>query len=111
MQDLVRTLALTLLLTSFLTVESRGMGRALLAYMAQALVMVAVIASFATLHPRLWVWVVTAFVTKFGLISWMLHRTIRAGDPRETPPYVPRWAPDAAASLSSSWLRASSFPR
>lgn len=91
MLDLVRTLALTLLLTSFLAVESRGMRRALLAYMAQALVMVAVIASFATLHPHLWVWVVTALVTKFGLISWMLHRAIQGGAPTETPPYVPRW--------------------
>jgi len=91
MVGLIRTLSLTLLLTSFLAVESRSLRRALLAYMAQALVMVAVIASFATLHPQLWVWVATALVTKFGLIPWMLHRAIVAGEDREVPPYVSAW--------------------
>jgi hydrogenase-4 component E len=88
MVDLVRTLSLTLLLTSFLAVESRSLRRAILAYMGQALVMVAVIASFATVHPGLWLWAVTAFVTKFGLISWMLHRAVQTGSDREVEPYV-----------------------
>jgi hydrogenase-4 component E len=91
MEGLVRTLSLTLLITSFLAVESRSLRRALLAYMAQALVMVAIIASFATIHPHLWVWVATAFVTKFGLISFMLHKAITAGDDREVAPYVSNW--------------------
>jgi hydrogenase-4 component E len=60
--------------------------------MAQALVMVAVIASFATLHPALWVWAATALVTKFGLVSWLLFRATKTGDRREVPPYVPGWA-------------------
>jgi hydrogenase-4 component E len=88
MDALVRTLSLTLLMTSFIAVESRGLRRATLAYMGQALLMVAVIACFATAHPQLWVWAATAFVTKFGLISWMLHRALRQGDDRETEPYV-----------------------
>jgi hydrogenase-4 component E len=91
MDNLVRVLSLTLLLTSYLTVESRRLGRAILAYMAQALLMVAVIACFATLHPHLWVWAATAFVTKFALISWMLRRAARGGDALEVPPYVGFW--------------------
>jgi len=88
MLELVRTLSLTLLLTSFVAVEARSLRRALTAYMAQALVMVAIIACFATLHPGLWVWAATAFVTKFALISWLLHRAMRSGDERESPPFV-----------------------
>lgn len=92
MDALLRTLALTLLLTSFLAVESRDLRRATYAYMLQALVMVAIIGCFATLHPGLWVWVATAFVTKFALVSWLLARAAAHGDPHEVPPYVPAWA-------------------
>jgi hydrogenase-4 component E len=88
MDDLVRTLSLTLLLTSFFAVESRMLRRALTAYMAQALVMVAILAAFATLHSELWLWAATALVTKFALISWLLHRAVRAGDGREVEPFV-----------------------
>jgi hydrogenase-4 component E len=91
MHDLVRILSLTLLATSFLVVETRRMGRAITAYMAQALVMVAVIVCFATLHPHLWVWAATALATKFALISWMLRRAARGGDDHEVPPYVGFW--------------------
>ena len=83
MDSTFRTLALTLLVTSFLAVETRNLRSAVLAYMAQALVIVAVIACFATRHPALWVWAATAFVTKFALISWMLHREVMAGDERK----------------------------
>jgi hydrogenase-4 component E len=88
MESLVRTLSLTLLLTSFLAVESRGMRRAILAYLAQALLMVALIASFATIHPDLWVWAATAFVTKVGLVTWLLYHAAQTGDRREVEPYV-----------------------
>lgn len=92
MDAVLRTLALSLLLTSFLAVESRDLRRATLAYMLQALVMVAIIACFATLHPGLWVWAATAFVTKFALVSWLLSHAAAHGDRREVPPYVPAWA-------------------
>ncbi len=88
MEGLVRTLSLTLLITSFLAVESRGLKRALGAYLAQAAVMVAIIAAFATVHPALWVWAATALVTKLGLIGWLLHRAVREGDGREVEPFV-----------------------
>jgi len=51
MVGLIRTLSLAMILTSFVAVESRSLRRAITAYMAQALIMVAVIGCFATLHP------------------------------------------------------------
>lgn len=99
MDSVVRTLSLTLLLTSFFAVEFRSLRRSLTAYMAQALVMVAIIACFATRHPDLWVWAVTAFVTKFGLISWLLWHAVRAGDDREVAPFVGSWVSAAFIGL------------
>ena len=88
METLIRTLSLTLIMTSFGAVEIRNLRLAVRAYMAQALVMVAVIAGLATCHPALWVWAATALITKFGLISWLLLRAAREGDPQECPPLV-----------------------
>lgn len=90
MVDLIRTLSLALIITSFLSVESRSLRRAQLAYMAQAGLMVAIIACFAVVHPGLWVWVATAAVTKFGLLSWLLQRAVRKGSDREVDPFVGR---------------------
>jgi len=88
MNELERTLALTLLITSFFAVESRSLRRAIGAYLLQALVMVAVIVCFAVRHPGLWPWAATALVTKVGLVSWMLHRAAQLGEDREVAPYV-----------------------
>jgi len=91
MESLIRTLSLTLLLTSFFAVEARSLRRALVAYMAQALVMVAIITCFATMHSDLFVWSATAFVTKFGLISWLLWHALKPSDDREVEPFVGTW--------------------
>lgn len=99
MEGLIRTLSLTLLLTSFFAVEARSLRRALAAYMAQALVMVLVISCFAVLHPDLWVWATTAFVTKFGLISWLLWHAVRKGDDREVEPFVGTWVSAALIAV------------
>jgi hydrogenase-4 component E len=88
MEDLIRTLSLGMILTSFVAVESRSLRRALYAYMAQALLMVAVIAAFATYHEALAVWAATALVTKFGIVSWLLFRAVSRGDETECPPRV-----------------------
>jgi len=87
MEGVIRTLSLTLILTSFVVVETRNLRRALVAYMVQALVMVAIIACFATYHRTLAVWAATALVTKFGLVSWLLARSLR-GDDQECRPLV-----------------------
>jgi hydrogenase-4 component E len=88
MESVIRTLSLAMILTAFVVVESRTLRRAVLAYMAQALLMVAVIACFATYHGALALWAATAFVTKFGIISWLLRRAIAGGDDREVAPLV-----------------------
>ena len=88
MESVIRTLSLAMILTSFVAVESRSMRRALYAYMGQALLMVAVIACFATYQEALALWAATALVTKFGLISWLLFRAIKRGDDQECPPRV-----------------------
>ncbi len=88
MVDLIRTLSMALIITSFLAIESRSLRRAQIAYMGQAGLMVAIIACFATVHPGLWIWAATAAVTKFGLISWLLHRAVRKGSDREVDPFV-----------------------
>jgi hydrogenase-4 component E len=88
MEGAIRTLSLAMILTCFVAVEARSLRRAVQAYMTQALLMVAVIALFATYHAALAVWAVTAFVTKFGIISWLLRRAIARGDERECPPLV-----------------------
>lgn len=85
MDAVIRTLSLAMILTSFVAVEARSLRRAISAYMGQALIMVAVIACFATLHPPLALWAVTAFVTKFALISWLLWRALRGGEDAEVP--------------------------
>jgi hydrogenase-4 component E len=88
MEEVIRTLSLAMILTSFVAVESRNLRRALYAYMAQALLMVAVIAAFSTYHETLAVWAATALVTKFGIVSWLLFRAIARGDATECPPRV-----------------------
>lgn len=86
MESVIRTLSLTLLATSFAVVVVKPLRLAVFAYMAQALVLVAIIACFALIHPALWTWAATAFVTKFALISWMLLRTVKPGDQEEGAP-------------------------
>ncbi len=107
MEGVIRTLSLTLILTSFVVVEARSLRRALLAYMVQALVLVAIIACFATWHPALWIWAASALVTKFALVSWMVARALGADD-RECRPLVGPLASGvfvaALAALSYAWL-------
>lgn len=96
METAIRTLSLAMILTSFVAVGARSMRRAIQAYMAQALLMVAVIAAFATVHTALVVWAATAFVTKFAIISWLLRRALAGGDDREVEPLV---GPVASAAV------------
>jgi hydrogenase-4 component E len=86
MDPLIRTLSLSLIATSFAVVVARPLRAAVVAYMAQALLMVAVLAAFARWHPALWTWAATAFVTKFALVSWLLWRAVRPGDDEQGAP-------------------------
>lgn len=86
--DLIRTLSMTLVITSVLAVESRRLRFAATAYAAQALLIVALLASFARMNPPLYWWAATALVTKAILIPWFLFRYIDRTQPMEVPPLV-----------------------
>ncbi len=86
--ETIRVLSLALILTSFAAIELRNLRGALWAYMIQALLLVAIIFVFATIHPPLVIWGITALVTKFAIISWLLGQSIHQGEPQEYPPLI-----------------------
>lgn len=86
--ELIRTLSLTLVITSVLAVESRRLRFAAAAYAMQALLIVALLASFARVNPPLYWWAATALLTKAILIPWFLFRYIARTQPVEVPPLV-----------------------
>lgn len=86
--ELIRTLSLTLIITSFAAVESRRLKMAASAYAVQALLIVALLASFARMNPSLYWWAATALVTKAILIPWFLFRYIGRTQELELPPLV-----------------------
>ncbi len=86
--ETIRVLSLALILTSFAAIELRNLRGALWAYMLQALLLVAIIFVFATIHPPLFIWGITALLTKFAIISWLLGQSIHQGEPQEYPPLI-----------------------
>ncbi|MEZ8219928.1 hydrogenase-4 component E [Candidatus Fervidibacteria bacterium JGI MDM2 JNZ-1-D12] len=86
--ETIRVLSLALILTSFAAIELRNLRGALWAYMLQALLLVAIIFVFATIHPPLFLWGITALLTKFAIISWLLGQSIHQGEPQEYPPLI-----------------------
>lgn len=77
--DLIRVLSMMLIITTLAAAESRRLRVATLAYGAQALLIVALLLSFATINPALYWWAGTAFVTKAVLtplaLVWYIRRT------------------------------------
>jgi hydrogenase-4 component E len=86
--ELIRTLSLTLIITSVLAVETRRLRLSAAAYAAQALLIVALLASFARVNPSLYWWAATALLTKAVLIPWFLFRYIDRTQSVEVPPLV-----------------------
>jgi hydrogenase-4 component E len=86
--DVIRTLSLTLVITSVLAVETRRLRLSAAAYSVQALVIVALLTAFASINPALYWWAATALVTKAILIPWFLFRTIRKTGKNEVTPFV-----------------------
>jgi hydrogenase-4 component E len=86
--SLIRTLSLTLVITSVLVVETRRLRASVVAYVVQALLIVALLAAFAAMNPALYWWAATALVTKALLIPWFLLRYIRKTGTQEVQPLV-----------------------
>lgn len=86
--ELIRTLSLTVVITSVLAVESRKLRVSAGAYVAQALLIVLLLASFARMNHALYWWAATALVTKAVLIPWFLFRYIARTHDTELKPLV-----------------------
>lgn len=86
--ELIQTLSMVVVITSVVAVEVRRLRLAALAYSAQALLIVALLASFAAVNPSLYWWAAVAFVTKAVLTPWFLFRFIGQGEDRELKPLI-----------------------
>jgi hydrogenase-4 component E len=86
--DLIETLSLTLVITSVAAVEMRRLKFSIIAYLCQALLIVALLLSFASVNHALYWWAATALVTKAILTPWFLFRAIRGVDDHELKPVI-----------------------
>lgn len=86
--ELVHTLSLLMVLTSFAAVEARRLRYATLAYIAQALLICGLLAAYSAQNPALIYWTVTALVTKAVVVPWLLWRSTAGEDDREMSPLI-----------------------
>ena len=85
---LIETLSLTVVMTSVAAVEMRRLKFAISAYVCQALLIVGLLLSFASVNTALYWWAATAFITKAILTPWFLFRSIRRVDDHELKPVI-----------------------
>ena len=85
--DLVHTLCLLMILTSFAAVEARNLRHATMAYLCQALLICGLLVAYSAQNSALLYWAATALVTKAILVPWFLWRAT-AGAEQETKPLI-----------------------
>jgi len=85
--DLVHTLCLLMILTSFAAVEARNLRHATVAYLCQALLICGLLVAYSAQNSALLYWAATALVTKAILVPWFLWRAT-AGAEQETKPLI-----------------------
>ena len=85
---LIETLSLMLVITSVAAVEMRRLKFSIVAYVCQALLIVGLLLSFASVNKALYWWAATALVTKAILTPWFLFRAIRGVDDHELKPVI-----------------------
>ena len=85
--NLIHTLSLLMIFTSFAAVEARNLRHATVAYMFQALLICGLLVAYAAQNPSLYYWAATALVTKAILAPWFLWRST-AGAEQETKPVI-----------------------
>jgi hydrogenase-4 component E len=86
--DLIRTLSVTLLVTTVAAAETRKLKLAAAAYGVQALLIVALLLSFARINPTLYWWAGTALLTKAVLTPAVLYYYIRQVHETELKPLI-----------------------
>jgi len=86
--DLIRTLSMTMVITSVVAVEVRRLRISAAAYAAQALLLVALLLCYAQVNPALYWWAATALLTKALLTPWFLFRYIGKTQEVEVEPLI-----------------------
>ncbi len=86
--DLIRTLSMLVVITSVVVLETRRLRLSAVVYSVQAVLIVALLLSFAGANPALYWWAGTALCTKAVLIPWFLFRYIGKTQETELPPLV-----------------------
>lgn len=82
-ESLIGTLSLIMIITSVSAVEARNLRVAAFAYALQALLICALILSFAPGNSALIAWAAVAFITKAVITPWLLLAYVRRTDDRE----------------------------
>lgn len=85
--QLIHTLSLLMILTSFAAVEARNLRHSTVAYLAQALLICGLLVAYSVQNSALLYWAATALVTKAVLVPWFLWRST-AGAEQEMKPAV-----------------------
>lgn len=86
-QNLVHTLSLMMIFTSFAAVEARNLRHATVAYFFQALLICGLLAAYSVQNNALIYWAATALVTKAILVPWFLWKSTQGAED-ETRPLV-----------------------
>ena len=81
--QLIHTLSVLMILTSFAAVELGRVRHSIAAYFFQALLICALLAAYSTQNPALLYWAATALVTKAILVPYFLWRST-TGDEHRT---------------------------
>ena len=84
-QEMVHTLSLMMIFTSFAAVEARNLRYATLAYFAQALLLCGLLAAYSMQNSALIYWAATALVTKALLVPWFLWRSTEGAEDETRP--------------------------
>jgi hydrogenase-4 component E len=86
--DFIRTLSMTMVITSVVAVEVRRLRISATAYAIQALLLVVLLLSYARVNPALYWWAATALLTKALLTPWFLFRYIGRTQEIEVEPLI-----------------------
>lgn len=85
--ELVHTLSLLMIFTSFAAVEARNLRRATIAYLFQALLICGLLLAYSAMNEALLYWAAVALITKAVLVPWFLWRATSSGE-QETKPII-----------------------
>lgn len=86
--QLISTLSMLMVITSFAAVEARNLRYATAAYVAQALLICSLLVAYSVANTALILWAVTALITKAMLTPMFLWGAIKYTGDQETRPII-----------------------